>query len=147
MKVSTKGRYGLRAMVDIALLAGEENHVSLHTIAIRQDISENYLEQIIAQLRKANLVCSLRGAKGGYVLSRPADTITAGEVLRVLEGDLTPVACVTSEEGECGINIVCKKCATKVLWEQIYHSTIDIVDNVTLNDLLLVLLDDEECLE
>ena len=90
MKLSTKGRYGLRAMIDLALYA-ENAPVSIASIAARQHISESYLEQLIAKLRKANLVTSVRGAGGGYVPGRPVEEISVGDVLRALEGNLDPV--------------------------------------------------------
>ena len=94
MKLSTKGRYGLRAILDLAVY-GKEQPVSIRSISERQDISERYLEQLIAKLKKAGLVESIRGAGGGYRIARPADTISVGEVLYVLEGSLNPVDCVS----------------------------------------------------
>ena len=90
MKISTKGRYGLRAVLDIAM---QDEAASVSSIAARQFISENYLEKLIAMLKKAGIVNSLRGAQGGYVLAKPAEEISVGEVLRALEGDLNPVDC------------------------------------------------------
>ena len=88
MKISTKGRYGLRAVIDIAI-HGENEPVSLSDIAIRQDISISYLEQLIAKLKKAHIVTSIRGAKGGYSLAAPMNKISVGDILRALEGDLS----------------------------------------------------------
>ena len=90
MKLSTKGRYGLRAVVDLALHQ-EEEAVSLSSIAERQHISMSYLEQLIARLKKAGIVGSVRGAQGGYMLAKPAGEISVGEILRALEGSLNPV--------------------------------------------------------
>ena len=84
MKLSTKGRYGLRALVDLAV-HGEEAPVSIQSIAVRQNISERYLEQLMGAMKKANLVTSTRGAQGGYRLARPAREISVGDVLRALE--------------------------------------------------------------
>lgn len=92
LKLSTKGRYGLRAFIDLAV-CGEGQPVSLASIAQRQEISVSYLEQLMAKLRKAGLVESVRGVNGGYSLARPADEISVGDVLRALEGDLAPVEC------------------------------------------------------
>ena len=92
MKISTKGRYGLKAMIDIAVYA-TENQTTLKNIALRQDISEAYLEQLVANLKKAGLVKSTRGAKGGYVLAKDAKEIKVGTILRALEGSLSPVDC------------------------------------------------------
>ena len=92
MKLSTKGRYGLRALIDLAVYS-EESAVSIGSIAARQKISESYLEQLMAKLRKAGLVVSIRGAGGGYRLARPAGEISVGDILRALEGNLEAVAC------------------------------------------------------
>lgn len=134
MKISTKGRYGLRAVIDIAL-HGESEPVSLSDIAIRQDISMGYLEQLISRLRKAGVVTSVRGAKGGYSLAASKDKISVGEILRALEGDLSPVNC--SEVSENGTP--CKEsgqCISKLVWKRISDSINDAVDNLTLSDLL-----------
>ncbi len=134
MKISTKGRYGLRAVIDIAL-HGENEPVSLSDIAIRQDISMGYLEQLISRLRKAGVVTSVRGAKGGYSLAASKDKISVGEILRALEGDLSPVNC--SEVSENGIP--CKEsgqCISKLVWKRISDSINDAVDNLMLSDLL-----------
>ena len=90
MKLSTKGRYGLRAMLDLALHS-ESEAVSIASIAARQNISESYLEQLIAKLRKAGLVSSVRGAGGGYVLTKMPEEISVGDILRALEGNLDAV--------------------------------------------------------
>ena len=92
MKLSTKGRYGLRAMIDLASHE-EEGAVSIASISERQNISESYLEQLVRPLRKAGFIESVRGAGGGYVLAKPADSISVGDVLRVLEGGLEAVTC------------------------------------------------------
>ena len=93
MKISTKGRYGLRLMVDLAVHY-EQGLVPLKEIAVRQEISEKYLEQIMMQLNRSGLVRSVRGAQGGYCLAQPPESITVGAVLRVMEGSLAPVDCV-----------------------------------------------------
>lgn len=134
MKISTKGRYGLRAVIDIAI-HGENEPVSLSDIAIRQNLSISYLEQLIAKLKKANIVTSVRGAKGGYSLAAPQDKISVGDILRALEGDLSPVNCSeVTENGE-----PCKdsgQCITKVVWRRISDSINNAVDNLMLSDLL-----------
>lgn len=134
MKISTKGRYGLRAVIDIAI-HGENEPVSLSDIAIRQDISISYLEQLIAKLKKAHIVTSVRGAKGGYSLAAPMNNISVGDILRALEGDLSPVNC--SEVTENGDP--CKEsgqCITKIVWRRISDSINNAVDNLMLSDLL-----------
>ena len=101
MKLSTKGRYGLRALIDLAVYCENET-VSIASIAARQNISESYLEQLIAKLRKAGLVTSVRGAGGGYKLAKPAEEISVGDILRALEGNLDPVECPgLKEESTC----------------------------------------------
>lgn len=134
MKISTKGRYGLRAVIDIAI-HGKSEPVSLSDIAVRQDISISYLEQLIAKLKKAHIVTSVRGARGGYSLAAPMNKISVGDILRALEGDLSPVNC--SEVTENGDP--CKEsgqCVTKIVWRRISDSINDAVDNLMLSDLL-----------
>ena len=101
MKVSTKGRYALRLMVDLGVNGGEDKYISLKDISARQNISIKYLEQIVTPLHRAGLVRSVRGAQGGYRLSRKADKYTAGEILRAIEGSFAPIACLETPENEC----------------------------------------------
>ena len=98
MKISTKGRYALRLMLDLAL-ADSSEPIPLRDVAKRQDISDKYLEQIVTQLSRADLVRSVRGAGGGYLLTRTPEEYTVGEILRVLEGSLAPVTCAENEIG------------------------------------------------
>ncbi len=130
MKLSTKGRYGLRAMVDLACLE-KNGPVSVKTLAERQLMSDRYLEQLFAKLKKAELVTSTRGTNGGYVLARPSDTISVGDILRVLEGDLDVVDCATNS-GECSIFDGCR---TKQVWKVLNDSIRDAVDSIMLKDL------------
>lgn len=134
MKLSTKGRYGLRATLDLAVHSNEET-VCLSSIAARQNISVNYLEQLIAKLRKAGIVKSTRGAKGGYVLARPPEEISVGEILRCLEGDLNPVDCAELVGGEatCSASDVC---VTKYVWKRISDSINNAVDELMLSELV-----------
>ncbi len=134
MKLSTKGRYGLRAVLDLAL-NGTEEAVALSSIAERQNISISYLEQLIAKLRKAQIVKSTRGAKGGYILARPAKEISVGEILRCLEGDLSPVDCAEIMGGEstCSASDIC---VTKFVWKRINDSIHEAVDNLMLSELV-----------
>ena len=133
MKLSTKGRYGLRAMIDLARYS-ETDPVSISTIASRQMISEGYLEQLVALLKKAGLVKSIRGASGGYVLTRSTDEISVGDILRALEGDLEPVKCsaFSSEEG-CAVS---DACVTKYVWQKINDSINKTVDEMKLSELV-----------
>ena len=126
MKLSTKGRYGLRAMIDLARYS-EEEPVSISSIAARQDISERYLEQLVGLLKKAGLVRSIRGATGGYVLAKSTGEISVGDVLRALEGSLEPVRCAAfySEEG-C---MAAEGCVTKYVWQKINESINEAVDH------------------
>lgn len=134
MKLSTKGRYGLRAVLDIAL-HGDEEAIALSTIAERQSISISYLEQLISKLRKAGIVTSTRGAKGGYILSKPAAEISVGEVLRALEGNLDPVDCAEIAGGETTCN-ASDICVTKYVWKRISDSINNAVDTLMLSELV-----------
>lgn len=132
MKLSTKGRYGLRALVDLAV-NGAEEAVSVGSIAQRQDISERYLEQLMAKLKRAGIVKSTRGAKGGYVLAKDEEEITIGEVLRALEGSLEPVDCPGLGEQGCSGS---DTCVTKYVWKRINEGVNQIVDEITLRSLM-----------
>ena len=132
MKISTKGRYALRLMLDLAL-ADSSEPIPLRDVAKRQDISDKYLEQIVTQLSRADLVRSVRGAGGGYLLTRTPEEYTVGEILRVLEGSLAPVSCMDDEINQCAR---CKACVTLDLWEQVDQAISNVVDHVTLADLV-----------
>lgn len=131
MKVSTKGRYGLRAIIDLVLNSNGE-YVSLISIAERQNISKNYLEQVFSALRKSGIVKSVKGSQGGYIMSDELSNITIGQILRALEGDL---AVVKSEENKDEENKI-DACIKKSLWEKIDESIKNIVDNMTLENLI-----------
>lgn len=134
MKISTKGRYGLRAMLDLALNSTEEA-IALSGVAERQNISISYLEQLIAKLKKAGLVNSIRGAQGGYKLAKPANEISVGDILRALEGDLNPVDCaeVMGGDSTCsGADL----CVTKYVWKRISDSINNAVDDIMLSELV-----------
>jgi Rrf2 family cysteine metabolism transcriptional repressor len=135
LKISTRGEYGIRAMLDIAL-HNQEGPVTLKSISGRQDISEPYLEQLVGGLRKAGLVVSMRGAQGGYVLAKEPAQITIGELIRVLEGPIAPVDCVNeqADESECCANV--HRCATRVLWQRLRDSMTEVLDSTTLADLI-----------
>ena len=133
MKLSTKGRYGLRAMIDLARYS-EEDPVSINSIAARQGISERYLEQLMGLLRKAGLVRSIRGASGGYVLTRSSGEISVGDVLRALEGSLEPGKCAAFySEGGC---MAADGCVTKYVWQKINDSINETVDKMMLDELV-----------
>ncbi|ALS27041.1 Rrf2 family transcriptional regulator [Paenibacillus cisolokensis] len=124
MKISTKGRYGLTIMMELAAKFGE-GPTSLKSIAERNQLSEHYLEQLVAPLRNAGLVKSIRGAYGGYVLSREPESITAGDVIRILEGPISPVD-FTEEDDP----------AKRDLWLRIRDSIANVLDSTTLADLV-----------
>lgn len=129
MKLSTKGRYGLRCMVDLALNATGQ-HVPLNVIAERQGLSNLYLEQVFSTLRKAGLVKSVKGAGGGYSLANPAEEIFAGDVLRALEGELTIVSDSTKEAAK-EENII-ERCLQEQLWVKIDKAVLGILDSTTI---------------
>ncbi|EOR27356.1 MULTISPECIES: Rrf2 family transcriptional regulator [Clostridium] len=130
MKLSTKGRYGVKAMVDLAMHYGD-TPVSIKTISQRQNISEYYLEQLFSPLRKANLIKSIRGAQGGYVLNRAPEDITVADVMNVLEGPVEIAECI---EGTDCDNI--DFCATRLLWEKIKNSIDEVMKSITLQDIV-----------
>ena len=131
MKLSTKGRYGLRALIDLALYSENET-VSIQSIARRQNISDSYLEQLMRKLRSAGLIVSVRGAQGGYKLARPANEISVGDVLRALEGSLEAVTCGGEDYSCQGADL----CVTKFVWERINSSIRDTVDSIKLSQLV-----------
>ena len=131
VKISTKGRYALRLMLDLALCE-EGKYVALKDIAERQGISLKYLEQIISALSKSGYVKSVRGTGGGYMLARKPEEYTAGMILRLTEGSLAPVACLDYPENTCPR---AKECVTLSVWEKLYDAINDVVDNITLADL------------
>ncbi len=131
MIVSTKGRYALRVMIDLAEHPGE-GYIPLREIAQRQDISEKYLESILKLLVKEKLLTGLRGKGGGYRLSRPAEAYTVGEILRCTEGTLAPVSCLAGEEMVCPRR---RECRTLPLWLDLERVVADYLDGVTVADL------------
>lgn len=133
MKISTKGRYGLRAMVDLAVNSMGD-HVSLNSIAERQNVSANYMEQVFSTLRKACLVKSVKGSQGGYVLADSPSNIKVGTILRALEGNL----CIVDENAEeyNSDQGSIKYCVAVNVWDKINESLNKIVDSITLDDLV-----------
>lgn len=132
MKISTKGRYAVRVMLDLAANNTGE-YIKVKNIAERQDLSEKYLEQIISILNKAGFVKSVRGAQGGYKLTRAPKDYTVGMILRLTEGSLAPVACLDSDPNECER---CDTCDTLAVWKELQQAINNVVDNVTIQDLL-----------
>jgi len=131
MKISTRGRYALRLMVDLAASPSDE-FVTIKSIAARQEISEKYLEQIITVLSRAGFVKSARGAQGGYKLSMPAEEYTVGMILRAIEGSLVPVKCMEDSPNQCPR---CGRCVTLDVWKQIDDAIGNVVDRITLAQL------------
>lgn len=131
MKLSTKGRYGLMAMFQLALDYGQ-GPISLKYIADKQGLSENYLEQLFSNLKKDGLISSTRGAQGGYILAREPENITVGQVLRSLEGHLAPAECAM-HDSECSKEL---GCATKLVMVKIKDSIDTVVDSITLKDMI-----------
>lgn len=132
MRISTRGRYALRLMTDVALHGGA-GYVSLKDVASRQELSVKYLEQIAGLLGKAGFLRSGRGAQGGYRLTRDPVEYTVGSILRLTEGNLAPVACLDGEENRCAR---CGECPTLPFWEGLYRTVNDYIDRYTLADLM-----------
>jgi len=132
MKVSTKGRYGLRAILDISLYQ-HAGPVTINSIAQRQNISERYLEQLLVTLRQNGLIKSIRGFQGGYILAKEPGAISVGDVIRSLEGPVVPVDCVNDDPETCSR---AEFCVTKKVWEDLKKSMNDVLDSYTLQDLI-----------
>lgn len=131
MKISTKGRYALRLMIDLVQNQGE-GYITLKEISARQDVTVRYLELIIAVLLKAGFVQSFRGKSGGYRLTRLPREYTAGAILKLTEGDLFPVSCMGAEENPCPR---APHCQTLPFWEGLYQVIENYLESVTLEDL------------
>lgn len=131
MRVSTRGRYALRMMLDLALHNSGE-YITLKDISARQEVSVKYLEQIVSVLSKAGMLKSVRGPQGGYKLTRSPEQYTVGDILRVTEGSLAPVACLDSPQNDCPR---AETCATLGFWQELYDAVRGVVDKTTLADL------------
>ena len=131
MKISTRGRYALRFMIDLAQHKQDE-FIPLKDISERQGISIKYLEQITSLLSKYGLLQSVRGPQGGYKLAHPQNRYTVGEILRITEGDLAPVSCLETETNECSRRSIC---ATLKLWEGLEKAINSYLDGITLDQL------------
>ena len=132
MKISTKGRYALRMLVDLAEHRGE-GYVSLKDVAERQEISRKYLEQIIQIFNRTDVLRVGRGAQGGYMLAKPADQYTVGAILRMTEGSLAPVDCVARDAVDCPRSGVCP---TLPVWRGLAKVVNEYLDGITLQDLV-----------
>ena len=132
MMVSTRGRYALRMLLDLAEYQGD-GYVALKDIAGRQEISKKYLEQIIPVLNRANILQTVRGYQGGYRLAKTPDKYTVGEILRATEGSLAPVACLDVKPNTCAR---CYECATLPVWEGLEKVVNEYLDGISLQDIL-----------
>lgn len=130
--ISTKGRYALRVMIDLAMHSGGE-YITLKDISARQDISVKYLERVISLLHRAGFLHSLRGNNGGYKLAKKPEEFTAGDILRAAEGSLAPIACLQGEENPCPRK---DKCTTLAFWENYYRVITEYMDSVSLRQLV-----------
>lgn len=131
MKISTKGRYALRMMLEFALHPGE--CTKINQVAERQQISDKYLEQIVTILSRTGYVKSIRGAQGGYYLTKDPSEYTVGMILRLTEGNLAPVACMEDEANHCSRSEIC---ATLMVWKKLDKAISSVVDSITLADLV-----------
>lgn len=131
MRISTRGRYALRMMLDLALHNSGE-YIALKDISARQEVSVKYLEQIVSVLSKAGMLKSVRGPQGGYKLTKSPENYTVGDILRVTEGSLAPVACLDSPQNDCPR---AESCAALGFWQELYDAVCGVVDKTTLADL------------
>lgn len=132
MRISTRGEYGVRAMLDLALRY-EEGPTALRAVAEREKISEFYLEQLMRALRQAGLVKTARGAQGGYSLARPPEEIKMGQIMRAVEGPIAPAECVNGEGKD--VCVQAPHCVTRLLWARLRDSMLSVLDTTTLEDL------------
>ncbi len=132
MKISTKGRYAVRMMLDLAE-HGEGRYVALKEIAERQGISKKYLEQIVTILNKSDFLMTNRGFQGGYKLARTPDKYTVGEILRLTEGSLAPVSCLENDPNQCSRAEICP---TLFIWQGLGDAINNYLDSITLRDVL-----------
>ncbi len=132
MKISTKGRYALRMLVDLAEHK-EAGFIPLKEIAVRQNISKQYLEQIVSLLNTSDILKTNRGKQGGYSLGKPPSQITVGQILRITEGSLAPIACLEDKVNQCERAATCK---TLSVWDGLYKVVTDYLDNVTIETIL-----------
>lgn len=132
MKISTKGRYAIRLLLDLAQHKND-GYIALKDIAKRQEISKKYLEQIVPMLNKSDFLRTNRGYQGGYMLAKEPDQYTIGDILRITEGSLAPVACAEQSPVECSRS---SDCLTLSLWKGLYKVICEYLDSITLQDLL-----------
>jgi len=134
MKITYKGDYALKAVLDLALHYGKkEELVTAHDLAARIDAPVKFFEQVLMELKKGGVIQSKRGNEGGYLLSKAPSQITVGEVLRLIDGPIEPIACVKECYTEC-VNM--DGCVFKSIWQRVYKATTDIIDHITFEDLV-----------
>lgn len=132
MKISTKGRYALRIIIDLAQHR-DSGFIALKEIAARQGISKKYLEQIVPILNKSDILITTRGFQGGYKLAHSPENYTVGSILRLTEGSLAPIDCVDQNPVQCER---CDYCITYPMWQGLYKAITDYLDSITIQDLL-----------
>ena len=132
MKISTKGRYALRMMIDIAEFQ-KDGYVALKDVALRQDISKKYLEQIALHLSQAGMLRAVRGYQGGYMLTKPAKEYTVHSILEVVEGSMSPVTCLEQRPNPCGR---CRECKTLPVWQELNNIVFRYLNSLTLEDVI-----------
>lgn len=132
MKISTKGRYALRMLLDLAEHQ-DDGYIALKDVAERQNVSKKYLEQIVPILGRADILRTNRGFQGGYKLARTPDKYTVGEILRLTEGSLAPVACLEHDPIECDRS---GDCVTLSVWQGLYNVVNTYLDGITLQDIM-----------
>ena len=133
MGISTKSTYGIRAMFELALHYGN-SPISVTYISRRENISVSYLEQLLSRLRRKGLVKSVRGPTGGYILAKDPKDITVGDIVRILDGEITPSHCAADKPSRKNCKMI-DKCVTKIVWQKLKHAVDGVLDGVTLNDL------------
>ncbi len=136
MKISTRVRYGVKAMIELAINLEQGRCISLKNIATRQGIPENYLEQLMIILKKADLVKSVRGVQGGYILNKLPQNITIGYLINVLEGSLSISECFEDESKKTCALAKCSKCAAKKGWQILNDKFAETANSITLYDLI-----------
>lgn len=132
MKISTKGRYALRFMLDLAQHESD-GYIALKDVAERQNISKKYLEQIVPLLNKSGVLRTTRGYQGGYMLAKNPDEYTVGDILRITEGSLAPVTCLDDEPNRCE---KADSCMTLGIWQGLYKVITDYLDSITLQEII-----------
>ena len=132
MKISTKGRYALRMLLDLSMHK-EEGYISLKDIAERQGISKKYLEQIVPLLSRTGILKANRGYQGGYMLARSASEYTVADILTLTEGSLAPIACLEGEENDCPR---AAECMTLPVWKGLYEAILNYLSGITLQDII-----------